>query len=144
MVDLPLEIRQVEFPDLRSLKHEAIKARLSFKESRDTVWFGAYLGNELIGCAGVCWLNKEHSKARPKSYFILPEWRKQGYGRLLNIERMRWLVEDTDVKVIDAYPKRSQVPVWVKLGFDIIKEPHEWGARKWLVRKVIERPEDDA
>src|SRR5258708_7321116 len=118
MADLSLTIRQVLFSALAPLKREALKARLSFKDTQNTIWWGAFIGSEVIGCAAMIWIDAAHTRIRPKSFFILPEWQQQGYGRTLNTERLRWAREETSAITIEAFPKRRMIPMWTGLGFE--------------------------
>ncbi len=138
-VALQLEVRQVPFSTLASLKREAVKEHLSFKDTAGTTWFAGYLGDELIGCAGMIWCDAQHHRIRAKSLLILPEWRGFGYGRQLNLARLAWAQDSTEAAEIDAYPKRKMVPMWTRLGFEVVYEPKDWGGRKFLLRKQIAR-----
>ncbi len=136
---MDLEICQVPFSALAALKREAVREHLSFKDTAGTTWFAGYLDDELVGCAGMIWCDGSHRRIRAKSLLVLPEWRGFGYGRQLNLARLTWATEHTEAQEIDAYPKRKMVPMWTKLGFEIVYEPADWGGRKFLLRRKIDR-----
>lgn len=114
IVKWDVEVRAVSFEDLAPLAKEAKRERLSFKPTLDTQWFGAYIGNELVGCAAAIWTTKEHKRLRFKSWLVLPEWRGTGAGRALNEERLRWAAEQDckEIEVITRHPR-----IYRSLGF---------------------------
>lgn len=122
-----VDVREVEFEDLAALAKEAKKERLSFKPTKDTQWFGAYIGNELVGCAAVIWTTKDHKRVRFKSWLSLAEWRGTGVGRALNEARLEWTKNQgcKEIEVITRHPR-----IYRSLGFTpMVGKKSSWWER---------------
>lgn len=109
------EVSVVEFGALDSLRRGALREGLSFKETKNTDWYGLFLDGELIGCGGLIWLRKDHSAARLKAAYILPEWRGQHLYSLL-----------VRVRVADAFADGAAYVM------TITRHPHIFRAWGWV------------
>ena len=110
---MQVEIRQVQFTEVQPLKLAAIRDHIPIKDTNRTDWFLLSLDGEVVACAGVLWMA---AAARLKADWVAPEWRGQGYGKMLvehrlaHIERTR---PGTEVRIYSRRPETFE-----RLGFE--------------------------
>lgn len=109
-----MEIKKVEFGDIKHLSAKASKESVSISDTSKTLWFAAYVDNEIVGCAGIYEALPYH---RLKGIWIMPEYRGKGIGKKLTEHRLEYC-EDifVGVEVYALHPKFYKERGFVEYG----------------------------
>lgn len=111
------EIREVTFEDLAPLHVQAKRDKnIAFKPTKNTQWFGLYLGSDLVAFGGVISVRNDFEVARIKSGFTDPVWRGCGYGKALVDHRIAWC-QAKGTKIVETISARTQF--WMDQGFEL-------------------------
>lgn len=75
-----VKIEQINFEKIKLLSNLASKEKVCLKNTTTTIWFGAFIEENLCGVAGSILKN---GKGRIRGVFVVPSSRKLGVGSLL-------------------------------------------------------------
>lgn len=67
-------IREIRWEDLEYLRLRAKSSpTVGFRDTQNTLWFGIFVDEELVGCASILSIRKNFTAVRFKSGYTLPE-----------------------------------------------------------------------
>lgn len=112
-----IAINKIEFDIVKPLSSKAIKDKVCLKDTKTTVWFGAYDEKNLCGVAGSI---LKDGKGRIRGVFVLPEYRKLGIGSKL-MEHIINYFKSNNACYIDQL---SSNPNW-------------WVKKSWKIKSTV-------
>ena len=111
MLGIHTKIETVSHEVIKKLSNKAKLDKVNLKDTKTTKWFAIYGNDILLGCAGTI---LKHGKGRIRGVFILPQYRKFGFGSKL----MTHIIEDLKNNHACYIDQLSSQPNWwIKNGW---------------------------
>ena len=112
-----VKIEQINFKKVKTFTAPASKEKVCLKDTKTTIWFGAFIDNNLCGIAGSILKN---GKGRIRGVFVLPQYRKNGVGSQL-MEHIINYFKNNNACYIDQ----------------LASNPNWWVNKNWKIKSTV-------
>lgn len=106
-------VREIPYELVAPWRSAAARDKVALGETANTTWFGAYIGDELVGVAGTIRVGKV---ARLKGAYVPLKHRGKGIGTELTAARIKAAPAELDIETLSYHPAFYQGRGFVEVG----------------------------